>query len=166
MCWHNWVYPCPWAGGSVLVCLCSNVIKSRPQLLFSKCIIINTYNNYMASFFLLLSSDDHIIIIRYCFCCGCSQNEKLTVILKSPVCLFESKPRGPDSVIGLSSKWQRYFKVRLDLNMSRWLNFNWCCAYILKAKKFAESAFQSQKNLRINCVNLDIKFVRQKCVDQ
>ena len=31
-------------------------------------------------------------------------------------------------------------------------------AYILKAEKFAESAFQSQKNLRKKCVNLDIKF--------
>ena len=28
-------------------------------------------------------------------------------------------------------------------------------AYILKAKKFAESAFQSQKNLRKKCINLD-----------
>ena len=39
-------------------------------------------------------------------------------------------------------------------------------AYILKAKKFAESAFQSQKNLRKKCVNLDINFLRQKCVNQ
>ena len=38
--------------------------------------------------------------------------------------------------------------------------------YILKAKKFAESAFQSQKNLRKKCVNLDIKISRQKCVNQ
>ena len=38
--------------------------------------------------------------------------------------------------------------------------------YILKTKKFAESAFQSQKNLRKKCVNLDIKISRQKCVNQ
>ena len=38
--------------------------------------------------------------------------------------------------------------------------------YILKAKKFAESAFQSQKKLRKECVNLDVKISRQKCVNQ
>ena len=36
--------------------------------------------------------------------------------------------------------------------------------YILKAKKFAESAFQWQKNLRKKCVNLDIKnFATKVC---
>ena len=43
---------------------------------------------------------------------------------------------------------------------------NWLDPYILKAKKFAESAFQSQKNLRKKCVNQDIKISRQKCVNQ
>ena len=38
--------------------------------------------------------------------------------------------------------------------------------YILKVKKFAESAFQSQKNLQKKCVNLDMNFLRQKCVNQ
>ena len=39
-------------------------------------------------------------------------------------------------------------------------------SYILKAEKFAESAFQSQKDLRKKCVNLDMKISRQKCVNR
>ena len=39
-------------------------------------------------------------------------------------------------------------------------------AHILKAEKFAESAFSVTKNLRKKCVNLDIKILRQKCVNR
>ena len=54
-----------------------------------------------------------------------------------------------------------------QLNIRCWLWYTigiWPC--ILKAKKFAESAFQSQTNLRKKCVNLDIEISRQKCVNR
>ena len=40
-------------------------------------------------------------------------------------------------------------------------NLNGKYAYILKAKQFAESIFQSQKDLRKKCVNLDKKILQQ-----